>query len=80
LRAGLVVDAVSEVLTIRSTDLRPAPEFDCERAAIFDRVAVTMRAAEREGRLILIIDPEPLLKEARRDLSSGASADAVAAQ
>ena len=61
LRAGFVVDAVPEVLAVAPADLLPAP---ATGGTVFDRVA----RIERDGRMILLIDPHALLDGAGRDL------------
>jgi len=61
-QAGLVVDAVSEILSLAADTLTPAPALSSERSAVFSRVA------NLEGRLILLIDPEELLSRAEQDV------------
>ncbi len=63
-QAGFAVDAVSEVLTLSSAELNPAPELSTESAQIFDRIATI----ERYDRMILLIDPKALLDQAEQDL------------
>jgi purine-binding chemotaxis protein CheW len=64
LQTGFVVDKVSEVLAISTEELRPAPEFSTDAAAVFDRIATV----ERDGRMILIVNPKAILDLAERDL------------
>ncbi|MGP3699549.1 chemotaxis protein CheW [Rhodobacter sp. NSM] len=66
LRAGFVVDAVSEILRIGAEELAPAPELVEGEEAIFDRVV----PVERDGRMILVIDARALLDKAERDVLS----------
>ena len=77
LRAGFVVDAVPEVLAVAPADLVPAPEMALggrmaqDGAALFDRVS----RVERDGRMILLIDPRALLDRAGRDLLASIAAE-----
>lgn len=64
LQAGFVVDAVSEVMRIPSSALRPAPELGSEETRVFDRVA----NLEAAGRMVLIVSPRELLDRAERAL------------
>jgi purine-binding chemotaxis protein CheW len=73
LQVGFLVDNVSEVVTLASSDLSPAPDLS-ETAAVIDRVAMV----EREGRLILLVDPKALLDRAERDVLSALSDEAEA--
>ena len=75
LRAGFVVDAVSEVIGIPARDLKPTPELAAEGAQLFDRVA----NIENEGRMILLIDPKALLDRAERDVLAAIAARATSA-
>ena len=70
-RAGFVVDAVSEVLTIAARDLVAAPDLTADGTPIFDRIATI----ERDGRIILLIDPKALLDRAERDVLAALAAD-----
>ncbi|WP_043342102.1 chemotaxis protein CheW [Belnapia moabensis] len=62
-RSGFAVDAVVGIVALPATALAPAPEI-AGGGAVFDRVATV----EREGRVILLIDPQALLDAAERDL------------
>ncbi|MFZ0266126.1 chemotaxis protein CheW [Caulobacter sp.] len=64
LQAGFAVDAVSRILEIEAEDLMPAPELSDGEARLFDRAA----RVEREGDVILLIDPKALLDRAEADL------------
>jgi purine-binding chemotaxis protein CheW len=64
LQAGFAVDAVSRILEIDAADLMPAPELSEEGDRLFDRAA----QVEREGDVILLIDPKALLDRAEADL------------
>jgi purine-binding chemotaxis protein CheW len=75
LRAGFVVDAVSEVLSIPTAEISITPELTADGAEIFDRVA----NIEREGRMILLIDPKALLNRAERDVLAAITARAAPA-
>ncbi len=63
-RAGFVVDAVSEVLTIAASELVAAPDMTADGSRLFDRIATIAR----DGRLILVIDPRAMLDRAERDV------------
>ncbi|TCR69268.1 chemotaxis protein CheW [Rhizobium sp. BK376] len=64
LRAGFVVDSVSEVKAISATALSAAPEFSSDQTDVFDRIA----HIEADGRMILLIDSQELLTRAERDI------------
>lgn len=64
LQAGLVVDAVSEILSVDSATVAVTPPLSSERAAVFSRVALP----GADGALILLIDPEELLSRAEQDV------------
>ena len=74
LRAGLAVDAVTEILSIPASALAPAPELATGDAAVIDRIATV----ERDGRMILLVDPRALLDAAERDLLAAITARAAA--
>jgi purine-binding chemotaxis protein CheW len=63
-RTGFVVDRVSDVMALPAALLRPAPELTADETGVFDRIAMT----ERDGRMILLIDPKALLDRAERDV------------
>lgn len=63
-RTGFVVDRVSDVMALPAASLRPAPELTADETGVFDRIAMT----ERDGRMILLIDPKALLDRAERDV------------
>jgi purine-binding chemotaxis protein CheW len=63
-QTGFVVDRVSDVLAVPTADLRSAPELTADETNVFDRIAMT----ERDGRMILLIDPKALLDRAERDV------------
>ncbi|MBU8540620.1 chemotaxis protein CheW [Falsiroseomonas tokyonensis] len=62
LQAGFTVDAVTEILEVAAEDILPAPQLAGTGAGQFDR------AIERDGRVILLIDPAALLNQAEADL------------
>jgi len=64
LQAGFAVDAVSRILEVEAGDLMPAPELSGDGDRLFDRAA----RVEREGDVILLIDPRALLERAEADL------------
>ncbi|HWW55487.1 MAG TPA: chemotaxis protein CheW [Sphingopyxis sp.] len=63
LKAGFLVDAVSEILRVDSEALREAPDLGAEGTRVFDRVA----NLEDEDKLILIVSPRELLDRAEQD-------------
>ena len=64
LRAGFIVDAVSEILSVPSSAIGPAPSLPGSVGQIFDRVA----ARGDDGAMILLVDPKEMLDRAERDL------------
>lgn len=64
LQAGFTVDAVSRILEVDADALMPAPELVDEGGRLFDRAVKT----DREGDVILLIDPRALLDRAEADL------------
>jgi purine-binding chemotaxis protein CheW len=76
LQAGFVVDGVSEIVSVPTSDLAPSPDFSSEATAVFDRIA----HIEVDGRMILVIDPKELLSRAERDLVSAMTDDKTAAE
>lgn len=64
LRAGFMVDAVSDVLRVARSALRAAPDLGNGETRVFDRVA---NLAD-EQRIVLIVSPRELLDRAERDL------------
>jgi purine-binding chemotaxis protein CheW len=67
LSAGFVVDAVSDVLRVETSALRPAPELGNAETRFFDRVANLVD----EARIVLIVSPRDLLDRAEQDLLRG---------
>lgn len=64
LSAGFVVDAVSDVLRVEASALRPAPDLGNAQTRVFDRVANLVE----EGRIVLIVSPRELLDRAEKGL------------
>lgn len=62
LQAGFAVDAVASILEVEASELLPAPDFADPAGQVFDR------AVERDGEVILLIDPKALLDRAEADL------------
>ena len=62
LQAGFAVDSVASILEIDAADLLLAPDLADEERRVFDR------AIERDGEVILLIDPQALLDRAEADL------------
>ncbi|WIJ25843.1 chemotaxis protein CheW [Devosia sp. RR2S18] len=64
LQAGLVVDAVSEIVSVPSSEVVAAPPLSAEGSTVFNRVV----HFGKDGELILLIDPAELLSRAEQDL------------
>jgi purine-binding chemotaxis protein CheW len=62
LQAGFAVDGVDSILEVEADELLPAPELARRRRQVFDR------AIERDGEVVLLIDPKALLDRAEADL------------
>jgi purine-binding chemotaxis protein CheW len=62
--AGFLVDAVSEIVRVPESAIRPAPDLGGEETRVFDRVATL----DGEQRVVLIIAPRELLDRAEREL------------
>lgn len=71
LQAAFLVDAVSEILTVPAGELSPLPELTADAAQVVDRVAI-----ERDGQMILLVDPKALLDRAEREILQTISRDA----
>ena len=76
LQAGFLVDGVSEVLTVSASELSPAPDLAADAGQTIDRVAMI----ERDGRMILLVDPKALLDRAERDVLASLDTNSEAAQ
>jgi purine-binding chemotaxis protein CheW len=63
-RAGLIVDSVSEVLAVAAGVVEAAPELTGDITRLIRGVA----NLEREGRIILLLDPGELLTRAERGI------------
>jgi purine-binding chemotaxis protein CheW len=63
-RAGLIVDSVSEVLAVAADVVEAAPELTGDITRLIRGVA----NLEREGRIILLLDPGELLTRAERGI------------
>jgi purine-binding chemotaxis protein CheW len=63
LQTGFTVDNVSEILSLRQSELKPAPEMK-STGAVVDKVAV----GHGHGDIVLLIDPTALLNGAERDI------------
>ena len=63
-RAGLIVDAVSEVLRCFADDIEPAPDLTDEAVRLVHGVI----NLEKAGRIVLLLDPAELLTRAERGL------------
>jgi purine-binding chemotaxis protein CheW len=63
-KAGLIVDAVSEVLRCFADDIEPAPNLTDEAVRLVHGVI----NLEKAGRIVLLLDPAELLTRAERGL------------
>lgn len=70
LQAGFAVDGVASILEVEADELLPAPDFADPAGQVFDR------AVERDGEVILLIDPKALLDRAESDLLRDLTASA----
>lgn len=64
--AGFVVDAVSDVIRVSSSELRAAPDLGSDETRVFDRVAQL-----EDGQLVLIVSPREMINRAEQDLLRG---------
>ena len=66
LQTGFLVDSVSEIMSVAASELSAAPDlsYSDEGGGVIDRIA----AIERDGRMILVVDPRALLDRAERDV------------
>lgn len=64
LRAGFVVDEVSEVMRLGQADLRPAPDLGHDETRVFERIA----NLPEQDRIVLIVSPRELLSRMERDV------------
>jgi purine-binding chemotaxis protein CheW len=62
--AGFLVDSVSEVMKAQIDAIHPAPELSPDQMRLISRVI----NLEAQGRLILLVDPAPLLDQVEADL------------
>lgn len=62
LRAGFIVDAVSEILRVPASAVSAAPGMPGDGVKVFDRIATT------NAGMVLVVDPEELLDRAERDM------------
>ncbi|WP_245895361.1 chemotaxis protein CheW [Devosia submarina] len=64
LQAGLVVDAVSEIVSVARSEIVATPSLSAEGSSVFNRAV----HYGEEGGLILLIDPAELLSRAEQDV------------
>lgn len=64
LKAGFLVDAVSQILRVDTDALHEAPDLGTDGTRVFDRVA----NLEQDDKIILIVSPRELLDRAEQDL------------
>ncbi len=74
LQTGFVVDSVSEILSAAAREVTPAPALSATGVQLFDRVA----RVERDGRMILLIDPGALLDRTERDILTAITLTTIA--
>ncbi|HEY8571690.1 chemotaxis protein CheW [Phenylobacterium sp.] len=72
-RAGVIVDAVSEVLRCTAADIEEAPDLTGEATRLVHGVV----NLEAQGRLVLLLDPSELLTRAERSLLDAFQPDAA---
>jgi purine-binding chemotaxis protein CheW len=74
LQTGFLVDSVSEIMSVAASELSAAPDlsYSDEGGGVIDRIA----AIERDGRMILGVDPRALLDRADRDGRATSSSQA----
>ena len=63
-KTGFMVDSVSEVLTVSSDLIRPAPEISPEQMRLIGRVA----NLDAQDRMIFLVDPAQLLNQIETDV------------
>ena len=63
-KTGFMVDAVSEVLRVPTTAIRPAPDTSPEQMRLISRVA----NLDAQSRMILLVDPAQLLDQIEADV------------
>ncbi len=66
MQAGFIVDGVSEIVRVPSSEIRAAPRLPVEQSQAFDRAT----PLGDNGQMLLLIDPKELLSRAERDLLS----------
>jgi purine-binding chemotaxis protein CheW len=64
-RAGLIVDAVSDVLRTRRENVAPPPDLTDEKTARLVQGVINL---EKAGRIVLLLDPAELLTRAEQGL------------
>jgi purine-binding chemotaxis protein CheW len=74
-RAGLIVDSVSQVLRTTADAIEPAPDLTGD----ITRLVRGVVNLEREGRIVLVLDPAELLTRAERGLLDAFKSKAQAA-
>ncbi len=63
-KTGFLVDGVSEVMKVPAAAISPAPELSSEQMRLIGRVA----NLEAQGRMILLVEPAPLLDQIEADI------------
>ena len=71
-RAGLIVDSVSQVLRCNAQDIEPSPSLTNETVRLVQGVV----NLEKDGRIVLLLDPAELLTRAERGLLDAFEAQA----
>ncbi len=64
MRAGFIVDAVSQVMRVPASAVAPAPQMPGDGVKVFDRIVPSGKT------MVLIVDPHELLDRAERDMLS----------
>lgn len=72
-KIGIVVHRVSEIIAVHASELKNAPVYEGDAASVVARVAML----ERDGRVILILDPRALLDSAQRDILTKLAEEAM---
>ncbi len=75
-QAGFIVDAVTEILSLGTSEIGATPELTADAGRLFSRIATLDDGA----RLILLIEPKEMLDRAERDLLAGLDASTVATE
>ena len=75
-KAGFIVDAVSEILSLTPDQIGASPELISDAGRLFTRIA----ALENGATLILLIEPKEMLDRAERELLAALEASTASAE